>query len=787
MPPAAEPQPKPKRSWRVRALLLPLIVVAATIFYAAWVDQTLPLRHWLFFLHAKYWVFVALFVLSSATAGWRLLGLLVDEPPVLGERFMLALGLGVLAFVLGFFVGGLIGVLGVVFFFAWPAALLAFGGPVAWRDARRAWPRLRRFGTRLYLPRTPVEVLAAVLVLGSLLAIYLQVITPSNLAADAHWYHLPIAEHYAAAGKIRPFAEGWYLGAFPQLASLLYTWAFLSPGRFFDHVALASHIEFVLFVFTLTGIASLTRRLLRGVRAPYAGAALFLFPALYLYDSSLNTGADHVLAFWTPLLGLALVRMGRRFGVKEAALSACMLSGALLTKHQGIYFIPAVGLLLLILCAQRRTVRPLLVFCAVCLVATAPHWLKNWVFYGDPEYPTLHHIFKVHPFHALAGPNADHAFFEPQFIVHGTAIEKIGQVLVSLVNFGLVPHDWGFHRDRPVVGALFTLLLPLLLLLRPSRRLVLTVIGVHIGIAVWFAIKHQDRYLQVLMPWIAACTAAMLALGWRQGWIARGTLAALVGLQIVWGADVYFIRSHAMIGDSFLKTTVDFLSAGHDGRYRERLRHPGSLEEIAPHIPAGAKLLQHEMQEKLGLGAQAICDEPEWQGEYEYLILDVPSEIERHWRADGATHVLWQPNKGGPWTIDKLAREAVFHHTVEPWVDTVPREDVAGMRLIKIPPPGTIPLDSSPTRMAWLGCGGGPPSGLYSSQGLAEGKPLGDIAPAALRASPEATLAPAHAVIYRTTCGEWSGTTPLLIRSGFRHRFQAGEDEIWVRSRNPGR
>src|SRR3954468_3786790 len=109
-------RPRPARA--VRALLLPLVVIAALVFYALWVDRTFPLRHWLFFLYAKYWLFVALFVASSAVAGWRLLAPLVDGPPPLGERLLLALGVGVLVFVLGIFVVGLCGLLGVVFFFA---------------------------------------------------------------------------------------------------------------------------------------------------------------------------------------------------------------------------------------------------------------------------------------------------------------------------------------------------------------------------------------------------------------------------------------------------------------------------------------------------------------------------------------------------------------------------------------------------------------------------------------------------------------------------------------------
>jgi hypothetical protein len=785
MPTTAEPPVgggTTSRSQRVRRILVPLVLVAATIFYALWVDRSFPIRHWLIFQYVRYWLFVVLLLSASVVSGSRLLRLLADQPPPIGERLLLATGLGVLLFVLGIFVAGILGLLGTVFFFAWPALLLLYGGPGFLRDARRWRRHLTRFGVRLFLPRNTVEILAACLALVSIVAIYLQVLTPANLGADSHWYHLPIAEHYAAAGKIRAFGDGWYLATYPQLASLLYTWAFLSPGQLFDHVALSSHIEFALFLATLAGIGTLTRRLLAdGTRTPFACAGLFLFPALFLYDASLNTGADHVLAFWMPPIALALLRLGRTFSAKPAVLAACLVAAAFLTKLQGVYLIAPVGLLLLVLAIRRRAIRPLLVFCAVGLVVTAPHWLKNWVFYGDPQYPTLHAYFSPHPFHARAAAQVERTFFEPEFVMHGTPREKLGETLSALVNYPFVPHDFGFHRDRPVLGALFTLLLPLLLLVRPRRRVVLMVIGVHLGIAAWYVIKHQDRYLQMLMPWMAAVTVSLLVLAWRQGRLARAAVTVLVALQLVWGSDVYFIRSHAMIGDSVLKATVDFLSAGHDKRYAERFRIGGGLEDVAAKLPRGARVMQHEVQEKLGLGAQAICDMPEWQGALEYLVQDVPAEVERSWRKLGATHVLWERRKGGPWEIDKLAREAVFHRTVEPFIDAA--IDVGGFRLLALPPPGPGSAEPTPTRIAWLSCAGDPPNGSYVAADLAERKPLATIEPAALQANPQATLAEANVVILRSGCGEWWFAPALLDGAGFRHRFDSGDHHLWVRGR----
>jgi len=149
---------------------------------------------------------------------------------------------------------------------------------------------------------------------------------PAQCRGDSYWYHLPIAEQYVARGAIRPFAEGWYLGAYPQLATLLYTWAYQSPGKLFDHVALSSHLEWALFLATLAGVRRWRVACWRYPR-PYAAAAVFLFPGIFLYDSSLITGADHVLAFFAPALGLALIRLGRRFEPREAVLAGILTAG----------------------------------------------------------------------------------------------------------------------------------------------------------------------------------------------------------------------------------------------------------------------------------------------------------------------------------------------------------------------------------------------------------------------------------------------------------------------------
>ena len=98
--------------------------------------------------------------------------------------------------------------------------------------------------------RRPISVgspLAIALLLfgaGGLLLVYFPILTPDNAAADARWYHLTLAEHYAAQGGIARFPEGSFLGAYPQLATVIYGWAFQLPRTiFFDRIEIAAHLS----------------------------------------------------------------------------------------------------------------------------------------------------------------------------------------------------------------------------------------------------------------------------------------------------------------------------------------------------------------------------------------------------------------------------------------------------------------------------------------------------------------------------------------------------------------
>ena len=117
---------------------------------------------------------------------------------------------GVLLFAIGLFVAGLFGLIRPPFFFVYPALLLAVGARWTVGDLRRAWRHLsaarRRAAARPSVPTLP-HLAALVFGILGLTIVYLTILVPENVAFDARTYHLPIAEHYAAWGRIGKFPE----------------------------------------------------------------------------------------------------------------------------------------------------------------------------------------------------------------------------------------------------------------------------------------------------------------------------------------------------------------------------------------------------------------------------------------------------------------------------------------------------------------------------------------------------------------------------------------------------
>ena len=734
---------KPTRIERIRTIALPILIVAAIAVFGRIVHAHYPIQKWLFWRYAEYWLLCLVWTGACVSSGHVVLKRLLGRTLPLLEHAAVSFAVGLYVFFLGMLLGGLLGLYGTAFFVALPLALIGVGARPLVRTIRGFLRHRRSFRAQ----RPPASSWALPVALFGFLGlgmVYFAILTPNNAAFDSRWQHLPIAEHYVAEGAVRRFPEGWFIGASPHLASFVYTWAFLLPkSSIFDRVELSAHLEFVSFLWTLVGIPALLRLLVPGLRRPakpggprslvgLSWAARFLFPGIFLYDSSLCVGADHMAAVFAVPIYILLVRAYRELSPRLCLVFALLLSGAFLTKYTGALTLLSLPVLAVLgrmgwLAASRlyRRIRargaaaapgqaiswykgPLVAF-AGGLVFTAPQWLKNWVFYGDPLYPLLARHLSARPWTPDSAERFEWGFIKAELWKPPPTLAGVWQTMKVLLTQSFIPNDWPkFHGHVPVFGSLFTLTLFFLPFLRKTKRIAGLYAAVHLGILCWYCTHHQDRYLQAVLPWMAVATAGVLMLVWRTHAVNRAALSGLVALQIIWGGDVYFIPGHAMIR-SPIPAVTDLLSSGY--RKDEKSREAGlfsPFSDIARVLPKGAKVLVHQSHPHLGLEAMSVNDFTVNQGGISYGNLGSSRAVHDLFTSYGVTHLVFSSTDENR-EAETLAGDIVFWRFVRKYGKN-PRPfggfTLAGM-------PDAPPSKEASDVVAVLVCAGGPAPGLY--------------------------------------------------------------------------
>jgi hypothetical protein len=749
-----------------------------------------PLQKWMFWRYVQYWLFALAFSLMCVSGGYRVLDLMGPRRLPLRERLLFAMALGVLLFFLGMFLGGIFGWYGVPFAIAWPVLLFASGVRPLFRYSRRAWRHLSARRRRAFRPGG-WQVLAALLGLLGFLIVYAGICTPEAASWDTRWYHLALPERFAAAGGIERSPEGWFHTALPHLASLIYTWPYLFPWtKTFDQVELAAHLEFVLFVWTVFSIGPLVRHLVPGVRASGAWAAFFLFSGVFVYDSSLNFGADHIAAFWAVPIWLALRRALLRRDVASSALLGAMLAGAMNTKVQCIALVVPVGLVVAMfgvyaLFRRRKVLAAPFVTLGSLALLTTPFWLRNLVWYGDPFYPALHRHLKLRPWHedmaffyeTLVKPN----FWRPS----GTTLEQAKQTAEATFTFAFKPHDWYWmHGEWPVFGFLFSLSWLVLPFIGTTRRLWGLFVSAHVGVVTWFLFSHQDRYLQMLVPWMAGCVAALVVIVWRLSSVARVPLVALLGIQAVWGFAAAFIQAPKRPGTTFpFIRVMELATSGYRGDFAKRAKIFSEFQDAGSSTAPGSRILLHRMLLHAGLRRVGVMDHPNWQGLISYRRLDSQRAVYDLYRELGITHVMWASN-GDSYGDETLAADLRFLGFVTHTLHGESR--FGGYALAPLPsePPSVQPRDS----VLFLGCRDYSP-GLYEISDLVvlPGAAAGTAPAPRTRLEPnrpelvEILAAQANYIVLDKCRSDLSA--PDTETGAFVFRGRRGDERLYVRQR----
>jgi hypothetical protein len=674
----------PKLSRWLRALLAAAICIAGIQVFAHYLEPSYPIAQWLTWRLGVIGLWCAIVNLAMFAFGaWlvaRILGAVTLHPL---EGLVTSLTVGIVGFGLLLYVAGFLGLLRTWVVVPLLLVLMAVGARAGWQLLRRA---AHEFGQLIPL-RTPlghllVWVTAAWAAWG-LSFMYLGALTPNAINHDAAWYHLPIAVDYARAGRIVPYRAD-YLCALPHLMSVIYAGAFLLPGLGHPVVQwmLALHLEFSMVLWTLVGVAAGARWMLQGQRVRMLWAAFLLFPGIYIYDMNIGGSADHFLGVFTIPLFLATVRAARRFAVRRCLLLGILAAGATLTKYQSVYLLASSAAVLiprwLWLVAQQRfrrlgttpglERRALLLGPAVIIVTgvllTTPHFLKNVAFYGNPVYPFAQDLFTAsHPAQPSSVEMVRGMITDPAGLPRGTTGQKLASAFQAFFTFSFDSHY--VSPGSVLVGSLFTLLLPLGLVVRQGRRIWLGIVSVLFAMLTWGMTQLAERYLQILTPMMAVVVGALLVRGWQLGPVARVGLVPLVLLQVVAGGDMVFTDSWPRI-----QAAIGLIRSGYEGHRDDesRFAYRAAERALGEYLPPNAQLLLHSTVMNLGMDHQVLTDVVGKQGLLDYDRVSDTRGLWRLYRAAGITHVAHIPGMPGTFNrahdvlfVDFMTHVAVHH------------------------------------------------------------------------------------------------------------------------------
>jgi hypothetical protein len=653
--------PRFRATAATRAVLGAVLTACASVFLARSVGAIYPIADWLFWRYVVLWLWLALFSAACASFGQLLLVRLfrLGDLPAL-ESAALSMVLGTVAFVMLMYGAGSVGLFKPWFAVALPLALLAFGrrsGVALWKHS---WQTLGRARTG------PLSTLAALFGCCCLGVTYLRILTPDALGYDATWFYVKVAQDYARWGRIQPFL-GDYSHELPHLASLLYTWGYLLPGL---HVALrwvfALHMEMCLLAWTLVGISAAVARQVEGPVPRATWAVFFLFPGSFVFGLW-GTG-DHITAFFSIGVALALLLAVRTPSRATFGLLAVPLAGGILTKYQAVYLgLPALGVAAAAWGraywrqrgfgsvspqARRDLLAAPFVLVATCAVLLAPHFVQNIVYHHNPVYPLAQRFFTRS---IPSVPNGwlyfDHGMKPAHFVPPGSLTDKLSFAFKTIVTPSLLPRSL-----QTAACSLFVLLLPALAFL-PKRgaSAVLALIGGG-ALLVWGATLFDLRHIETFTPVLVASTAALILRLWRQGFVTRLGLVPLLVLQIAWSADAAFWDSSQPGIDASLRLIHDGLQgkgATVFDSYRVDYRALGQA------VPRDAKLVIHTFGVSLGIDRDIFMDSIGFQGLIDYSIVHTPRELYDRYRALGVTHLVHEPN--GAYASPTKQEDILFH------------------------------------------------------------------------------------------------------------------------------
>ena len=462
---------------------------------------------------------------------------------------------------------------------------------------------------------------------------FLLTLVPPFEAFDALLYHLAQPARILQDGGLRAIniAPFW----FPSLSENLYLWALAfgsERATQMMHLAWAVLSTLLLWHWAVkTWNAEIGRKtllLLAGIPSlPMLASWAYADMALVFYA----TAALYTLTFYestkSPLwLQIAGIMAGLAMGVKYTSFIVPLTGGLLILFWRGREFIQAMNH-----AAQ---------FSILALIVAFPWYTRNGIIMGNPFYPFL-----------FGGRYWDN-FLSVWYADAGTGIGwNALQIFLLPLNAILGHHDVTFFDGR--LGPLFLILVPFTLatlisrsLQGSDRGLSLQAIGLFatVSFAAWtFGVINSSALWQarLLLPALIPF-AIPTALGWeslmrldtpnlRISFLSNALIAIVIAFTVF--DNAVFVLQRNPLAVAFGAQSREQYIARINPSYAR-------LIQLMDKLPADANVYSLFEPRSYGLPRPTQPDAINYNFSHDLYLYQTPSEIIRHWKANGYTHVL---------------------------------------------------------------------------------------------------------------------------------------------------
>ncbi|GEM_PF-749329 len=434
-------------------------------------------------------------VLITSFAGRRLLLMLGAKSSSSLEKFVFSAGLGLGLATYVILALALLGLL-----HAWLVGLILVISGIAllddmWNSAKNLGRRLGEASEGFSVKNRAIDVL-----LISLISVYLLVNLIGALApeieVDALVYHLHVPRVYIQNHRL-VYIPYEFRAAFPLGMEMLFTLAMLLSNSI-----LAKLIHFSMGVLSLLATYCFGRKYVGG-RAGLLAAAIFYTVSIVAWSST-TAYVDLGTTFFTTLGVFALVNWWHSRRDRWLAVAAIMCGLAMGTKYLGVFslVILIIGILLKPSFTGKHNglaiARTILIYACVSVLIVSPWLIRNYAFTGNPVYPLLNNIFRS-PLMPPINPTFDRANF--------------GMGDNVLTRYVLSPWNVTFHGDkyRGVIGPIFLIFLPLLLVIRVDKTITYLVLFCGVFFVLWVVSFPIIRYLMPIIPWLSIIVSYVIS------------------------------------------------------------------------------------------------------------------------------------------------------------------------------------------------------------------------------------------------------------------------------------